>query len=702
MTNRGKVACALAVAAVAWLFAGPLFAGRVLYYRDVSVFYYPDLVFVARCLAGGVWPLWHPQADAGAPFVMAYPVHLLLLFFLGARATLAISPPLHILVAMVGASALARRLGASPVGAAVAGGVFGLSGFMLGAVLFPVFLGAAWAPLVVERFLALAAGPSPRRVASLALVLAVQAATLGAEAVVAAAIFSLALAPRLPGRRAALATGGSLLLAAALAAPLLFGTAATLRGSARGRGFAPEVGLSYSTPPPVLLEAALPRFFGDTHTFSDVGYWGQPFYPNGSPYFLSLYLGPVVLLLAARAGWRGRARLWGLAVLGILISLGVDGPLGPLLAHLLGPMRGVVKFSLLTALAVALLAGFGVEPKRGPGVRRPWLYLVPGLLLLALALAAATVPSVLSAALAPLIPAAAGPLARHVIAVGWPLDLGVTGAVTLAAGLALGRGERLLALAGLLALLDLLRVNGELNPSAEGAFYEPADAGGAGGRGRAFGGPVPLVLLRRRPFAAPPLERGRRLSQLGRLALLPRPPGPDAAHAGARRPGRRVRPRPPGPRAGGLDTRGHRGQLDALPPAPRPAAAREREVGVLVRASSGQSRVVAGRGPLRRGAGAAAPLRAAGPAAPGLLRPAARTRLPGPGGGRERRAGRGSPTRGSIPTPSFSGPRLPRGSSWSWTVTTRTGRPRIGRVAFRFEPRSVGTRPSRPLEGKLS
>ena len=256
-----------------------------------------------------------------------------------------------------------RGPGASPRrlarGGGLSGGVFGLSGFMLGAVLFPVFHGAAWAPLAVERFLALVAAPSRRRVAGLALVLAVQAATLGAEAVVATALFAVALVPRWPGRRAALATGGSLLLAAALAAPLLFGMAAVLGGSARGQGFAPEVGLSYSTPWPALLEGVLPRFFGDPHTFSDVGYWGQPFYPNGSPYFLSLYLGPVVLALAARAGWRGRGRLWGLAVLGVLISLGVHGPLGPFLAPLMGPLRGAVKFSLLTTLAVALLAGSG-------------------------------------------------------------------------------------------------------------------------------------------------------------------------------------------------------------------------------------------------------------------------------------------------------------------------------------------------------
>jgi hypothetical protein len=471
MTNRGLLACvACAVAAVAWLFAGPLFGGRVLYYRDIGVTYYPDLVFVSRELARGVWPLWHPGVDAGAPFLMAYPVHLVLLLLAGARVTLAVSPPLHLLVAMAGAAALARRLGASWTGAAVAGGVFGLCGPMLGSVLYPVFLASAWAPLAVERFQALVERPSPRRAAGLAAVLALQITTLGAEAILATALFAVALLPRWPRRVPALATAGALLLAAALAAPALLGTAAMLAGTARGRGFAPEVALSYSAPVPVLLEAVLPRFFGDPHTFSEVGFWGQPFFPAGSPFYLSLYVGPVVLLLAAWAGGRGRIRLWGLAALGVLISLGRHGPLGPVLARLMGPLRGPVKFFLLTSLALALLAGLGLDRPRA--TRRASFALAPGALLLVAALATAVAPSGCSAAIGRLIPAAGGPLARYVIATRWPEDLAATGVVALVAGVALARGGRLAWAAGLLALADLARVGAGLNPSTEAAFYD--------------------------------------------------------------------------------------------------------------------------------------------------------------------------------------------------------------------------------------
>ena len=95
-----------------------------------------------------------------------------------------------------------------------------------------------------------------------------------------------------------------------------------------------------------------------------------------------------MLLLAARAGWRGRARLWGLAALGVLISLGAHGPLGPLLAPLMGPLRVPAKFFLLIDARPRPPGGFeGLDRARRS--RPAWLPLVPGLLLLALALVAA-------------------------------------------------------------------------------------------------------------------------------------------------------------------------------------------------------------------------------------------------------------------------------------------------------------------------
>ena len=214
MTNRGLVACAFAVAAVAWLFGGPLFAGRALYFRDVGVTYYPDFVLVSRALAQGV-------GRSGTP---------------GRTPALRSSWPTRFTSPSCFWEALARRSpfrprctsswrwrGRRPSPAASEpprrappsrGGVFGLSGLMLGSVLYPVFLAAAWAPLAVERFLALVLAPSPRRAASSRPRVAVQASTLGVEAVLQTALVALVLVPRWPGRRAAVAATGSLLVAA--------------------------------------------------------------------------------------------------------------------------------------------------------------------------------------------------------------------------------------------------------------------------------------------------------------------------------------------------------------------------------------------------------------------------------------------------------------------------------------------------------
>lgn len=453
----------------AWPFRGPLLEHRMLYFRDISVTYYPDLVFLARALHQGVWPLWHPGADAGAPFLTVYPVHLLLAWLVGPAVTLAVSPFLHVLLAMAGAGALAGRAGCGPWGRWTSGAVYGLSGYLLGSVLYPVFLAAAWAPLTAALLLDTLEAPTLRRAAALAVAGALLLSTLGVEVVPQVVILVLLLTPGMPGRRAvgALALAATLILL--LAAPVLAGSLWLLRGTARGAGFAPDVALSYSAPLPVLLESVFPRFLGDPHTFSDLGFWGQPFYPAGSPFFLSFYLGPVVLLLALRAG-RREWRLWLLGLLGVLLAAGSYGPLARALAVVMHDTRVPAKFFLLTTTAVALLAGRGVERARREG----WSFAaaIPGVVLLSASLLAWRTPSQLARAVSLAIPAARGPLAAYVIAGQWPAQLALAGCLTLGASLAMRRGGRFVIVAAALAVLDLARVNGPLNPSAPAAFYD--------------------------------------------------------------------------------------------------------------------------------------------------------------------------------------------------------------------------------------
>lgn len=454
------------LAVVLFVFAPVLFEGRMLFLRDVSAVYYPDYVFLHDALRHGVWPLWNPTSDAGAPFLMPYPVMVALVACFGPQRALALGPALHVLLAMCGTTALSRRRGGGPWGAWLAGAILGLSGYVQSSLLFPVFLAAAWAPFVLLAYDRLRETPSPRATAALGALVALQLSTFGGELVMQTLLLGLFLGlPRSRRSWAALVAAG--LLAGLLAAPVLLGSRAMLAGSARGAGFSPDVGLSFSAPVPVLLEALLPRFLGDPHTFSDYGFWGQSYFPEGYPFFLSLYLGPLALLLALRAG---RDRLWLLAGLGVLASLGAHGPLAELLVPLMRTFRVPVKFFFLTTFAIALLAGRGLD--RSLLARRSaWSVALPGLLLLGLSALLWRDPGAPARLLGSAWPGLLDWRAQVVASLEWPTALLRTGALCLAAGLALAAGRRLAPLAGVAVVFDLLIVAAPLNPVAEPEFY---------------------------------------------------------------------------------------------------------------------------------------------------------------------------------------------------------------------------------------
>jgi hypothetical protein len=464
--------CAAHLLPALWLFAGPLFAGRVLFFRDLSLYYYPNYVFVAGSLAQGVWPLWNPTSDAGAPFLMAYPVEIAVLATAGARAAMAVLPPFHVWIAMCGATVLCRRWGAGPWGAWAAGLFYGASGFVLSAVnLMELFHASAWAPWVVAAILRVAETPSRRAVAALAVLAALQTSTLGAEVVLQTALAAAVMMRAWPRGRALAGLAGGGVLAALLAAPALMGTWQLVSGTARARGFSPEGALGWSVRGPVLLEALLPRLFGNVHAFSDAGYWGQTFFPTTQPYLLSLYLGLGVLVLALAAGGeKGRWRLWLLVGLGIALALGRHGPLAAPLMVLMKTFRSPVKFALLADLALCVLAGLGVDRVRR-AARGPLWALAPGLALLAAGAAIALWPDLPARLFAPLLPPLAGPQARVVAAQVWPSAFLVSGALATGVGLVLAGAPRWAPAAALLAGLDLLAVNSTINTTADRTFY---------------------------------------------------------------------------------------------------------------------------------------------------------------------------------------------------------------------------------------
>jgi hypothetical protein len=460
---------------VLWLFGPALFQGRVLFFRDLSTYYAPAYAFAASWLKRGVWPLWNPTANAGEPFLLAYPVDLVVLWLGGMRAALGVGPALHLLLALGGASLLARRLGMGAWGGAVAGTVYGLGGLVLSTVsLVPLFQAAALAPWVIAAFLAAAREPTARRVAALAALAALQISTLGAEILAQTAVAGVLLLEdaALVRTRRLLRIVGAGVLALLLAAPALLGARALLAGTAREHGFARAEALAFSLHPAVLAEMVLPKFLGDPHAFSDRDYWGRAYFPEGYPYFVSLYLGLPVLLLAV--GARGRGRLWLLAAIGVVLSSGSYGPLRLLPDTIRSPVRGPQKLVFLTHLALALLAGAGLErwlARRPRGPSR-WLLALPGLAWLGVLLTLRLEPSAVRTALAAALPPLADPRGLVAARELWPGAWLPSAALTLTVGLALALGGAWARATALLVTLDLLIVNGGINPLAPPSFYD--------------------------------------------------------------------------------------------------------------------------------------------------------------------------------------------------------------------------------------
>jgi hypothetical protein len=456
-----------------WLFGGVFFAGRLLYFRDLSGSYAPDYEFLSRSLGLGVWPLWNPYVDGGSPCLFTYPVDLVLVGLFGPRSPLGLGAALHVYLAMCGASVLAGRLGHRTLGAWLAGVVYGLSGFLLSSVnLLQLLSAAAWAPWVLAALLALLEKPSARRAAALATLAAIQASTLGGDIAVQTALAVPFLVPgwRRFGAGALARLAQATLAAVLLAAPVIAGVLWLLRGTTRGHGFSAGEALSYSAHPVVLFDSVLPRFFGDVHAFSEVGYWGQPFFPQGYPYLLSLYVGPLVLLLALAAR---PSRLHLLLVFGVVASLGSYGPLGPVLSTVLPFLRAPVKYFFLTTLAAALLASAGLERLAVARVRRAMVVamLVGGLVLVGLAAVVRRRPDLAAVFFDGFIPELMGARALFVARTSWSVDWLATGGLCLAAGLLMLRSARWSSFLGLMVAVDLLTVNGALNPLAPASFY---------------------------------------------------------------------------------------------------------------------------------------------------------------------------------------------------------------------------------------
>lgn len=508
--RRSWLVAALAVAAAALLpFARPLLAGESLYFRDLGLIFFPLRKLALDGLGQGFVTWWNPYVHEGAPLpipAVSYPFDLLQLLA-PSESGISASLVLHLPLAALAFLALARSLGLAPAAAAGGAVVYALGGFGLSTVNTYIYVQAlAWAPVVVLALGRATARGRARDLGLAALATAVLVSTTAAEFALQAMALGVALGlpvARLPrcwvgdtaltaGRALAaglLRAGVALALAAALAAPILATFRSQLEGTERGAGFATEVVLAHSIHPLAWLQALVAGFFFDPYDVAN-RYWGQNFFSRGFPYFLTLYLGPLALGLAAgalairgasfAAPLRGlRVRLAILVPLAAIAALGSYAGLAPLVEAVpaLRAFRYPQKLFYTVHLGVALLAGLGLEAV-GRGARRPLLAAAGlGAALAALPLLPAAWPSGLDWFARGFFPPGLGPQA---VAndLGFMLVDGATGgAIALAATLAAlalrASGHPALAAGLLPALLaaDLLRAGAGLNATVTPAFF---------------------------------------------------------------------------------------------------------------------------------------------------------------------------------------------------------------------------------------
>jgi hypothetical protein len=455
---------------------------RTYFFRDFTATFLPLRLFAAREMREGRIALWNPLVFEGTFQLPAlYPPDLLHALW-PSPVFVSWLLTLHLPLAALAAYWLARELGASRPGAFLSGAVYSLGGFALSCLNLYVFLQAlALAPLVAG-FLRRAALRGGRQIPVAAVVVALALSTIAVEFVAQALLLggALGLAVAPPGQALRRLAAASLLGVGIAGLPMAI-MVGLLPETVRGAGLAPDVVLANAVHPAVLLQALLPNLFGSPQAPAEA-WWGGRFFSKGLPYFLSLYVGPLALALAALGAFalprRTRIAVLGLGALGLWYALGQRGGLAPLVARL--PLASAFRFPakalLLPHFAVALAAGFGVDRLRVTS--RSW---VPFAAWVGAAAAVAlAVASALKAATGSLV-AWTGVLEPF-----WPnlLDVArrdaalVAGLALVAAAVALAVRRGVLqpgpatALVVALAVADLARAGSGLNRQVHPSFFE--------------------------------------------------------------------------------------------------------------------------------------------------------------------------------------------------------------------------------------
>jgi hypothetical protein len=303
-----------------------LATGHTLAWRDTSRLFAPMRSLIADALREGRLPLWNPYEALGMP-LFAQLLHgvlhpwSLLAAFVARNDGIDLLIVLHVATGAIGAGVLARTLGASRTGSAIAGLGYGLSGYLLGMSAVIQYLAAgSSAPWAITGLLTASRGGARNLVLG-ALGIAVLHFAGDPQWALIAAMAGALLAWDSQGRRGLVRVAAAVAAGSALAAIQLIPSWALLHASSRSGGLSPQDRLQWAFSPFRTMEFMLPGLFaGRPGTASDPVYsWvGGGMYPL--PFLPSVFLGLPVLLLAGYGirinrttrllGWSALLFLW--------------------------------------------------------------------------------------------------------------------------------------------------------------------------------------------------------------------------------------------------------------------------------------------------------------------------------------------------------------------------------------------------------
>ncbi len=373
-------------------FWGCVFSDRMLFQRDIELFWNGTIEVLRRCLAEGTLPLWNPYQCFGQPLFgkglgqFLYPTTWLYLF-LATPVAYTVSAVGHCSFTALGQYLLLRRLGMSRMAAWTGASLWCASGPYLSLVnMANIYAAAAWLPWAFWTALRLFA-TAGSRTATLVWALVIGATmfagspevTLMCGAAVALAIpylTSQRARPRSLGQPLLMSFAG-LVLAAGLSAVQWLPLRETFSHSYRNT--LGSLNATYWSIHPVTLhQAFLPVPLDDLPIKPE---HRDAFFDGREPLLASLYLGVGTFTLAG-AAFTERSRPFRtffalLALVGLFLSLGKWSPVyagARVILPVLSSFRFPAKLWLLATLAFSVLAAMGVDAWCATGRERRWIW----------------------------------------------------------------------------------------------------------------------------------------------------------------------------------------------------------------------------------------------------------------------------------------------------------------------------------------